>query len=185
MTFPTLKLVPLSFWLKLWSADSVGIRSANVPLVLGRQTWFLMVEDAIDGCCIGRCEFSSDVDNNVLADSIVYIEFMHPVNICFAATTSKYLSLAAALLKRLGSPSIEANELLAISAKIWRLKRVSVEKKIKEEEDVGTSYVKSSCSGIIKFYVPPEIHVQTPKTGGRVKRLTLSSLIISKYSLCM
>ncbi|KAL4332186.1 hypothetical protein GQ457_07G006520 [Hibiscus cannabinus] len=50
---------------------------------------------------------------------------------------------------------------------------------------VGTSYVKTSCSGIIKFYVPPEIHVQEPKTGGRVKRLTLSSLIISKYSLCM
>ncbi|KAL4303879.1 hypothetical protein GQ457_10G012260 [Hibiscus cannabinus] len=48
---------------------------------------------------------------------------------------------------------------------------------------VGTSYVKTSCSGIIKFYVPPEIHVQEPKIGGRVKRLTVSSLISSKYSL--
>ncbi|KAL4364252.1 hypothetical protein GQ457_04G025430 [Hibiscus cannabinus] len=53
----------------------------------------------------------------------------------------------------------------------------------KLQKIVGTSYVKSTCSGIIKFYVPPEIHVQIPKTGGRVKRLTLSSLISSKYSL--
>ncbi|KAK8518020.1 hypothetical protein V6N12_033012 [Hibiscus sabdariffa] len=48
---------------------------------------------------------------------------------------------------------------------------------------VGTSYVKSRRNGIIKFYVPLEIHVQIPKTGGRVKRLTMSSLISSKYSL--
>ncbi|KAL4283880.1 hypothetical protein GQ457_16G026560 [Hibiscus cannabinus] len=58
-------------------------------------------------------------------------------------------------------------------------------KQTKEGIFVGTSYVKPSCNGIIKFYVPSEIHVQEPKTGGRVKRLTLSSLIISKYSLCM
>ncbi|KAL4388498.1 hypothetical protein GQ457_09G017990 [Hibiscus cannabinus] len=54
---------------------------------------------------------------------------------------------------------------------------------MQEEFCVGTSYVKTSCGGIIKFYVPPEIHVQEPKTGGRVKRLTLGSLINNKYSL--
>ncbi|KAL4387477.1 hypothetical protein GQ457_09G022850 [Hibiscus cannabinus] len=49
---------------------------------------------------------------------------------------------------------------------------------------VGTSYVKTRRSEIIKkIYVPPEIHVQTPKTGGRVKRLTVSFLISNKYSL--
>ncbi|KAL4296849.1 hypothetical protein GQ457_12G019510 [Hibiscus cannabinus] len=34
---------------------------------------------------------------------------------------------------------------------------------------LGHHTYKTSCSGIIKFYVPPEIHVQEPKTGGRVK----------------
>ncbi|KAL4386895.1 hypothetical protein GQ457_09G019220 [Hibiscus cannabinus] len=46
---------------------------------------------------------------------------------------------------------------------------------------IGTSYIKRRRSGITKFYVPLEIHVQIPKTGGRVKRLTVSSLINSKY----
>ncbi|KAL4304652.1 hypothetical protein GQ457_10G009320 [Hibiscus cannabinus] len=48
---------------------------------------------------------------------------------------------------------------------------------------VGTSYVKARRNGIIKFLSPPEIHVQIPKTGGRDKRLTVSSLINSKNSL--
>ena len=35
---------------------------------------------------------------------------------------------------------------------------------------VGTEGIKSKCSGKLKFLIPPGIHVQCPKPGGRVKQ---------------
>ncbi|KAK8564657.1 hypothetical protein V6N12_058240 [Hibiscus sabdariffa] len=141
---------------EVWSADSVRVLVADVPLSSQQ------VQDGVDGCSIGRNYLSSDVHDRVLSSGVVDIELMFPVDICHGRLSAKLQPAlfmhplvlgnnniiiafsGCCVVKTGGDYSCEADELLAISAEsrkenwieyLWR-------ENAKEEENKSSVKVK-------------------------------------------